>query len=98
MKKAKHRVEKILSDYPETRDSDKLLWLAYLVIYHDLKNVIGEYAYRDFRTLLMEKETVTMESIRRMRQKFQESGKYIGNKRKFKLDEAEIVRESIRRI
>lgn len=94
--KAKDRVEHLLKEYPATRDSDKILWLAYLVIYHDLKSIIGVKAYEDFKALLLHKETVTMESIRRIRQKHQEGGKYVGEKRKFKLKEEKLVREMMR--
>jgi len=93
LKHAKDKVEKILKEHPGTRDSDKLLWLAYLAIYHDLRNKLGPVAYESFKTILLSDETVTMESIRRMRQKFQENGHYVGTKRKFKLDEEKLVKE-----
>lgn len=98
LKKAKDKVEKILKEHPGTRDSDKLLWLAYLAIYHDLRNKLGPVAYESFKAILLSDETVTMESIRRMRQKFQEGGNYIGTKRKFKLAEERNVREEIKNL
>lgn len=96
LKKAKDRVAYLLEKYPATRDCDKTLWLAYLVLYHDLRKLLGEAAYEKFKSLLLNKDTVTMESIRRMRQKFQEDGKYLGAKRKFKLEEEKLVREMMR--
>lgn len=95
LKKSKDKVEALLNQYPVVRDSDKLLWLAYLVKFHDLKNELGEVAYRKFERILLDKNTVTMESIRRVRQKFQEQGKYVGTKREEKLAEAEEVKTYI---
>lgn len=94
--KAKDRVEHILKEYPTSRDSDKVLWLAYLVMFHDLRKILGPTAYADFKAILLNEDTVTMESIRRMRQKFQEDGKYVGTKRKFKMEEEKLVREMMR--
>lgn len=89
----KDRVAYLLSTYPELRDDDKMLWVAYLVTYHQLRAVIGEEAYGKFKTLLTNRDTPTMESIRRVRQKYQEEGQYVGTKRKRKLEEAERVRQ-----
>ena len=36
----KDKVNYLLEKYPETRDSDKLLWLGYLVVYCNLKKQI----------------------------------------------------------
>jgi len=91
--KQKERVEFVLEKYPSTRDSDKLLWLAYLVIFHDLKNVLGEEHYELLKSVVMDKTCPTMESIRRLRQKFQEGGKFVGTKREVKLREESLVRE-----
>ena len=94
--KAKDKVESLLKSYPECRDNDKLLWLAYLVVFHDLREILGEEAYVKFRELLLNEDTVTMESIRRVRQKFQEEGKYVGTKRKHRLKEETEVRDFFR--
>ena len=91
--RVKDRVEVILDEFPATRDCDKLLWLAYMSIYHDLKREIGHVAYIKLKGLIMDKNTATMESVRRVRQKFQEGGKYVGEKRKYRMDESERVRE-----
>lgn len=72
----KEKVELLLSKYPETRDSDKLLWLAFMVTYHNLKSTMNEETYIRFKTLLLNNDTPVMESVRRVRQKFQENGKY----------------------
>ena len=94
--KAKDKVESLLKSYPECQDNDKLLWLAYLVVFHDLRKTLGEEAYVKFRELLLNEDTVTMESIRRVRQKFQEEGKYVGTRRKRRLKEETEVRDFFR--
>jgi len=89
----KSKVEKILNKFPITRDSDKLLWLGYLVQYHNLKTALGEEGYKALKAVIMHEDTPTMESVRRVRQKLQEEGKYQGNKRKDRLEEADGMRE-----
>lgn len=74
--KIKDRVAYVLNKYPSTRDCDKTLWLAYLAIFHQLKDGLGEAKYGVFKSILMSEETPTMESVRRVRQKFQEHGEY----------------------
>jgi hypothetical protein len=93
IKKVRGKVIELLDEYPNTRDSDKLLWLAYLVTYHDLRNVIGDLAYTRMKEIVMDKNTASMESIRRVRQKIQEDGLYLGTKRKQKKEESKVVRE-----
>lgn len=74
--KIKDRVAYILATYPVTRDCDKTLWLAYLAIFHQLKDGLGDAKYGVFKSILMSEDTPTMESVRRFRQKFQEMGDY----------------------
>lgn len=50
-----------------------------------------EYLLR-LSEILLASDTPTSESIRRVRQKFQESGLYVGTKRAQKMEEAENVR------
>lgn len=88
----KEKVEKILKEFPKTRDSDKLLWIAYMVIYHDLKHVLGEKSYQYFKMMLLDENVPTMESVRRVRQKLQESGNYIGSCRETRLIESNSVK------
>lgn len=85
------RVEYLLEKFPDLRDSDQELWLAYLNVFHDLSGTIGETAYRRLRHILS--DCVGFESIRRTRQKLQESGKYLGKIRKIKLEEERKDRE-----
>jgi hypothetical protein len=81
LKTCKNKVSFILDKFKSTRDDDKQLWLAYLVIHHDLKAKIGDDAYKNLKELIMDKKTPTMESIRRIRQKLQEDGYFIGSGR-----------------
>ena len=87
LKRVKDKVAYILENIPETSDSDKLLWLKFLDTFYDLKHVIGQEAYNKFRSLLLSKNTPTMESVRRVRQKFQETGLYQGSLREEKMEE-----------
>ena len=88
----KDTVGGLLETYPELRDSDKLLWLAYLNYKHSMKKIIGEDAYFKLKAIVMDDSTPTMETIRRVRQKFQQNGEYVGEKRQERLAEAENVK------
>jgi hypothetical protein len=70
----KEKVDYILRKYPETRDSDKKLWLAYMCIFKELKSKIGNEAYESLKGVVMADDTPAFESLRRVRQKLQESG------------------------
>ena len=60
---------------------------AYLAVFCSLEKSISESSnpWNTFTNIIYSKTTPTMESIRRVRQKYQESGKYLGTKRKEKL-------------
>lgn len=94
----KNKVFGMLSQYPETRDSDKLLWLAYLCTFHNLKSQLGDEAYLVLKRIIMDEKTPTMESIRRVRQKIQEEGTFIGEKRAQRLEEEQKVRDVINKL
>jgi hypothetical protein len=93
LKTVKDKVGNLLEKYPELRDSDKLLWLAYLNAEHKMRNVIGEAAYIRLKAIVLDENTPTMESIRRIRQKYQEDGLYVGEKRGDRLKEADKVKD-----
>jgi hypothetical protein len=63
------------------------------VIYHDLRNQIGDEAYHKMKSIIMDKDTPTMETITRIRRKNQEDGLFVGKNREQMLDEADEVRE-----
>ena len=91
--KCKDRIEYLLSTRPETRDCDKVLWLMYLFTFHTLKSIDrSPTPSLRLSEILLASDTPTSESIRRVRQKFQESGLYVGTKRAQKMEEAENVR------
>lgn len=86
----KYKVAKVLEKAPSTRDCDKLLWLAYMVNFHGLRAKLGDVAYFTLKGILTSPECPSQESIRRVRQKYQESGMYKGTanvKRKRKDEE-----------
>jgi hypothetical protein len=95
LEKAKDRVEYLLRQFPETRDCDRLLWLAYLCTFHNLQGAIREHGYAGLRKIVCDPATCSMESVRRTRQKFQEGGRYLGEKRQERLREEVEVREYI---
>jgi len=80
----KDKVEALLKKYPDTRDSDKILWLVYLNRYYGLKENmnISKKPYETFKKLILNSRAPKFETIRRVRQKFQEEGNYLGVKRK----------------
>ena len=53
LKKVQDKIEYLLQEYPETRDSDKLLWLAYNVRFNSLREVLTKEQYKIFKFWLM---------------------------------------------
>lgn len=92
------RVEYLLEKYPPLRDSDKLLWLAYLCHFHGLGRIMPHGIYQRFKDMLMHEDTPPMESVRRVRQKIQESGSYRGELWADRQAEGDLVRENIHTI
>jgi hypothetical protein len=89
--KVQDRVEYLLEKYVETRDSDKLLWLAYNAVFNDLKAHLVNYNM--FRAWLLKPKTPVFESLSRARRKIQEEkielrGQYYSRRQ----DEAEAIR------
>ena len=98
MKKVKEKVRHVLEHYPETRDSDKLLWLSYMERFRGLGEVFGTpEQFVAFKKLMLDPDTPQAESIRRVRQKCQEDGLFLGHHRRSRKEEAEKVREWTRR-
>ena len=63
-KECKRKVEKVLTEYPETRDSDKLLQLA---IWRMFDKMPDKFTYNAFKVWYLTKAT-NAETIRRDRQ------------------------------
>src|SRR3972149_11755512 len=91
----KDRIGNLLEVYSELRDSDKKLWLAYLNRYHGLRDRVNsaKSPYEALRNIFLSDDTPSFESIRRVRQKYQEAGLFVGENRKERLNESKKVRE-----
>lgn len=89
----KDKVQYVLENYPKTQDNDKLLWLAVMVVNYDLREVLGENAYLNFKSWLLKNDIPTFESVTRIRRKFQEANLYVGTKRNHRLNEEGLVRD-----
>lgn len=87
--KVKDKVGILLEKYPETRDSDKVLWLAYCWEYTPLRELFTYEGYSEFSQVVKAKEIPTFESLTRVRRKYQENGKYLGKRRKQKMQNAD---------
>ena len=95
----KSRVKHLLEIYPSTRDSDCLLWLAYLCLFHNLKSELGHEAYLTLKKVLLDEETCSMESVRRMRAKLQnDEGVFRGEKWLERHSAGEAIRNSIHEV
>lgn len=95
IKDAHSKVETILRLHPEARDDDKLLWLAYMQTYGPLKTIHENHrqAVSWFRSVIMSRETPKFETLRRARQKVQETTPELrGKNYKGRKKEAEKVR------
>lgn len=95
LKTTKEKVTELLSEYPELRDSDKLLWLAYMNKHHQLRYKLGAN-YLDFKKILLSEDVPTMESITRARRKIQEEGQFVGSLRSSRLSEEKETRKMIK--
>jgi hypothetical protein len=93
LKNNKQKVEHLLSQYAETRDSDKKLFLMYL---HEFTK-INPQVLRDFAAIFKQDQVPCTETLRRIRQSFQSKGMYVGTKKvRQKREDNEIrVREGI---
>jgi len=72
LKTVKERVEYILQHYPESRNDDFYLYLLYVRLFEPRLS-----GYIRFIPLDLVKSATRFETIRRMRQKIQEEGRYL---------------------
>ena len=93
IKNIKDKVQFLISRNPELRDSDKKLWLAYMVHYEGLKNIIYDEAYYDFVNLIMCKSTPSFESLSRARRKVQEEYPHLAGDKATRLKESDKISE-----
>jgi hypothetical protein len=74
---SKERVAFLLENYPSLRDDDKKLWVSYLVMFHNLQDVLTRQPpFESLCNLLLKENVSTCETLRRLRQKLQENGSY----------------------
>jgi len=83
-------VWKLLYKIPETRDSDKLLWLAYLQFHCSAKNEVT--GWESFKKFLMRKDVLQMATIIRSRALIQEKGYFWGKNKRERYERAETHR------
>lgn len=87
------RVHLILQTYPETRDSDKLLWLAYNSLHNDLKSVIKSGDYFTFKMWILQNNTPIFESLSRARRKIQQQFPELEGQKEARLETEKEVRD-----
>lgn len=90
--KVQDRVTFLLERYPEVRDSDKLLWLAYNCHFNNLKEVTYTGKYENFKSWLLREEVPVFESLSRARRKIQETRKDLAGEKTKRLIEEKKVR------
>ena len=76
--KIKDRIYALLQAHESTRESDKLLWLAYMCQYHGLRDTLGPDVYSVFKQWLLHEDVPPHESIRRVRAEIQSAGHFRG--------------------
>lgn len=91
----KDKIEHIMGLYPETRDNDMLLFLAYLSIFHDLKHDMCPACYALLKRIMLDKDTPKFESITRARRLIQENGCLQGELRFERLVEEDKIRKAM---
>lgn len=90
--KVQDRVLFLLQKYPELRDSDKLLWLAYNCHFNNLKEVSLTGKYEALKAWLLREEVPVFESLSRARRKIQEEKPYLAGEKAKRLQESKKVR------
>ena len=74
---SKEKVEFLLKKHPDLVKDDKKLWISYLVLFYDLKNVLSHSQAFDSLCQLLFKEKINAATILRTKQKIQEDKKQI---------------------
>lgn len=78
LESAKDKVAWLLDKYPDTRDCDKTLYVYYLYFFCGLDGYVGKHVVPQVVTCI--KQANTPETVRRVRQKYQEEGHYRGKR------------------
>jgi len=96
LKTVEGRVHLILQKYPETRDNDRILFLAYHSLYNGLKDVIKTGDYQKFREWILSPDTPIFESLSRSRRRIQEEHPELEGDKATRMDTETEVREMMR--
>lgn len=93
--RVKDKVEALLDKWPELRDDDTALFATYRIQYHDVVRRLrgADDPAKEWLDIEMDPRIPSRESVRRTRQKFQQDGLYLGEKRAERLEEEDRVRE-----
>lgn len=75
LKTTLEKVDEILKISPESRENDTVLWLQFMVLHHGLATKLGS-KFDELVKVLRDPETPSFETVRRVRQKLQETGKH----------------------
>lgn len=89
------RIKFLLERYPEVRDNDKLLWLAYNCHFTHLKEVVATGEYKNFRDWMLKEDVPVFESLSRARRKVQEENSELAGDKQKRLKEEKKVRRAM---
>jgi hypothetical protein len=89
------QVEQILKTSVECRDSDMILWLAYCANHHQLIQVLGMDAFNKLKKFMRDFDVPTVETVGRIRRKFQEVGMYKNENPEQRKVEAKAVQKEL---
>lgn len=84
----------LLSKYPQVRDNDKLLWLAYNCEHNGLKKLLGP-KYDEFKAFLLSQDTPMFETLSRVRRKLQENHPHLAGDKAERLAIADEMRDKM---
>ena len=99
IKTIKGRVEILLRDFPEARSCDKILWVYYMVRYHDLENKVNQFGFKAFLSVTISEGSPSYEGIARARRLLQAKSESLrGENYELRLMEADNVRASINKL
>ena len=95
LKLTKDKVEYLLERFPQTRDSDTVLFLGYLKQFYGADKIVNGDGWEGFCRLMLSKRMPTPATLKRVRAKIQEEGRFVGTKRSRRMKTAESVRKKI---
>mgnify|MGYP003606029781 CR=1 FL=1 len=68
----REKIRDLLVKYPDFRNDDKKLWLAYLNVNFDLKKKMNYESYELFKKTILSDSTPSLGTITKLRRKVQE--------------------------